>query len=152
MSGTLENVLQIVSATSDQAFDDLADLLKPEDHSREEMQETYEETLGYDPTTFFDRRDMKAIADRIKNDPNTPDEAVDYIRDQGENLVDEAFEQFDDTREVFLQAAVEQVIEDATGVEVDADLPDEYEDPDYEDESSDDEESDDYDDQEDSEY
>lgn len=128
MSGTLANVLQILSATSDQSFDDLTDLMKPEDYSREEMQETYEETLGYDPTTYFDRRDMKGIIDKIANDSNTPDEALDYIKDHEETLINDAFEQFDDGREVFLQAAVEQVIEEVTGVEIDTDLSDNYED------------------------
>lgn len=152
MNGTLENVLQIVSATSDQSFEDLADLMRPEDHSREEMQETYEETLGYDPTTYFDRRDMKDIVERIADDPNTPDEALGYIKDQGDDLIDDAFDQFDSSREVFLQAAVEQVIEEATGVEVNADLSDD----DFDDESEFDDESDgddydSYDDQDDEE-
>jgi len=138
MNGTLENVLQIVSATSDQSFEDLVDLMRPEDHSREEMQETYEETLGYDPTTYFDRRDMKDIVERIADDPNTPDEALGYIKDQGDDLIDDAFDQFDSSREVFLQAAVEQVIEEATGVEVNADLSDD----DFDDESEFDDESD----------
>lgn len=136
MSGTLENVLQIVSATSDQSFSDLVDLMKPEDFSREEMQETYEETLGYDPTTYFDRRDIETIVDKIVDDVNTPDEALGYIEDQKESIVDDAFEQFDSNREVFLQASVEQVIEEATGVEVNADITDD-------DESDEDEESDD---------
>ena len=145
MNGTLENVLQILSATSDQSFDDLADLMKPEDHSREEMQETYEETLGYDPTTYFDKRDMKNIINRLASDENTPDEALDYIKNQEETLLDEAFEQFDSGRGVFLQAAVEQVIEEATGVEIDADLPEDFDD--FDDDDSD--ESEDFDDQED---
>lgn len=150
MNGTLENVLQILSATSDQSFDDLVDLLKPDEYSREEMQETYEETLGYDPTTYYDRRDMQAYAERLANDLNTPNEAVDYIKDQGDALIDEAFDQFNDSREVFLQAAVEQVITDATGVEIDIDLSEDYEDL-MDDEDSDDneEDSEEYDDSDD---
>lgn len=151
MSGTLENVLQILSATSDQAFDELADLMKPENHSRVEMQETYEEALGYDPTTYFDRRDMKDIVSRIEDDPNTPDAALDYIKDQGDTLIDDAFEKFDSEREVFLQAAVEQVIEEDTGVEIDADLPEDFEDSDFDNDSDgdDSEDSGEYDESED---
>ena len=81
---------------------------------------------------------MKDIVERIADDPNTPDEALGYIKDQGDDLIDDAFDQFDSSREVFLQAAVEQVIEEATGVEVNADLSDD----DFDDESEFDDESD----------
>jgi hypothetical protein len=140
MARRLEELMDIVRATSDQDVDDFVDLMKPDSFSRAEMQQVYEETLGYDPTSYFDKKDIGNISDRIATYPDTPQEAVDYINDSKEELVDTAYDIFDDGRQEFLQAAVEQAIEEATGVAVDADVIEDEDDDDGRDSFDEDEE------------
>ena len=45
----LKEILQIATANSEDAFDDLADLMSPEKFTKEELSSNMEEALGYDP-------------------------------------------------------------------------------------------------------
>ena len=124
----LGEILQIVSANSEDAYDDLADIMRPENASREEMSTMLEAALGYDPISHYDKQTISGIVSDIEADENTPIEVVSYIENNRSDIIDRAYEVFEDGRDTgFLPAAVEEVIEEATGVEIDIEpsIPDE---------------------------
>ena len=122
MEGTLKRVLDIISSSTDEDVDAFLELLKPEDHSREEMQVVYEDTLGYDPTSYYDKEDIKRIATKLEEDDSVDEEIQSFISNSKEDLVDAAYKIFDESRPVFLQAAVEEAVEDATGTSIDVEV------------------------------
>ena len=129
MSERLKQVLDIVTSNSDEAIDDLLELMSPEDHTREEMGQTFEDTLGYDPTCYYDKKQLGQIADDIADDPATPSGVVDAINDGKEDLIESAYNIFADGRDsAFLAAAMEEAIEDSTGISIDIESDEEDDD------------------------
>jgi hypothetical protein len=149
MARRLEEMLAIVGANSDENLDDFVDLMRPEKFSRAEMQQIYEETIGHDPTSFFDKKEMGDMADQIASYPETPQEAVEVITNSKRELVESAYKIYDQNRPSYLRTSVEDALEEATGISVNQDdsVDEEEENEDDEDEDStesdDDEEYDD---------
>lgn len=50
-------------------YDNLMDLMKPDEFSKEIMESKYEETLGYNPLTYFDSESLKRVYDNISKLP-----------------------------------------------------------------------------------
>lgn len=120
-SERLKQILDIVKSNSEESIDDLLDLMQPEGKSRYEMGETFEETLGYNPISYYDEQQLRKIADEIADDPTTAPEVTEYIKDgdHKESLVSRAYEIFESERDTtFLPAAMEEAIEEETGISV----------------------------------
>lgn len=118
---TLQNLLDIVTANSEDVIDNFLDLMRPDDFTREEMGVIYEDTVGYDPISYYDKKDMRDYADQIAENPTTPQEVVDYIKESRDELVEEAYSLLDLSRENNIQACVESVINDKFGIDLDLD-------------------------------
>ena len=116
----LSEILQIVTANSEEAVDDLLEIMRPHEVTREEMGVMLENTIGYDATSYYDKKTINDILDDIEADPNTPTEVVSHIESNREDIVDQAYRVFEDGRDVaFLPASVEEVIESDTGINID---------------------------------
>ena len=138
----LKNILDIVSASGEESDDVLMDLLKPEKMTREEAQVAFDNALGYDPTTFFDRRDIEEHVESFIADDLTPANISSIVADDKATIVDMAFEKFDDARQEHLATAVSEAVYDATVWDLSDD----------EDSESDDDDEEEYDDMDDDEW
>lgn len=140
---SLKEVLDTIQANDDQSVEDLYDLMRPDQHSDAEMQAMYEDALGYDPTTFFEKREMVNIANRIMNSGDVvPEEAIVYVRENFDDVVESSYEAYLENKPIFQQAAVEQTISERVGVDIDLDVPDAWVEDDEPEESGDEDEED----------
>ena len=137
MADRLKQILDIAKANSEDAFDDIIDLMKPEGKNRYEMGETFEEVLGYDPITYYDKQHLEKIADGLAEDPETSIEVYNIMKDSAkrEAVIERAYEIFEEERDItFLPAALEEALEEETGVSVSINVEeeDDYDDDDGE--------------------
>lgn len=91
----LENILAIVTATGEESVDDLLTLLSPEKHEKEEIQQTFEEVIGYDPTSFYDKRGIEDAVDEASVRMDYAEEVRDEIVKNKETIASAAFTAFD---------------------------------------------------------
>ena len=112
MNSKLQEILDIVSASEDEADDILIALLRPEVLSREEAQEMFDVGIGYDPTTYFDKRDIERHVDGVVDEFHLPDEIIDDIIENKTTITDKAFEFFDESRQDYLKDNVIEAIND----------------------------------------
>lgn len=110
----LREIIDIVNATEENAFDDLAEMLKPEDFDRYSAGEVYESCLGYDPVSYFDK---KEIDDKVKalDTECMPEGVASIVVDESERIANFAYEVFDDRRSDFMDEAINQAVSDVTG-------------------------------------
>lgn len=137
MSNRLTEILDIVSASGEESDSLLADLLKPEDMTREQAQEVFEEAIGYDPTTYFDKKDIKQCVDDLIEDKSIPEEVSSSISKDKDEIVDVAFQIFDESREAHVSDAVSEAVHESLGFDLyssDNDEDEYEEDDDYDDE------------------
>lgn len=59
-----------MTETDNDVMDAISKLSSPENMSREEASELYEETLGYDPITYYDKFDLSCLLDLAENNAN----------------------------------------------------------------------------------
>ena len=139
----LNDILDIVSASGEESDEVLMDLLRPDRMTREEAQIAFDDALGYDPTTYFDKRD---IEDHVKSfivDAAIPENISTIVADDKTTIVDDAFEIFDANRETYLRDSVVEAVYQNTGYNS---SDDEYEDDEMSDDSESDDDDEDYDD------
>ena len=141
MNSKLNDLLAIVTANSEENVDDFLTLLSPDTTSREEIQQTFEDTLGYDPTSYFDKKDIREKVDDIL-DGDIPEHVQDYIASDKDAVVDEAFDKFDENRSDYLDEALNTVLMDNTDWSPDSDSDDDEEEDDEYDEDEEDEDDD----------
>ena len=128
----LEEIINTMKANTDEAFDDVLELLKPENVSKEQLQGTFENVLGYDPVTYHDKKEISAISDEIAADPSTSEEVSEYINSSKEELIDEALEVFETNRQDYLRDSVDTVLNEKFDIQPDDDEgDDDDEDSDY---------------------
>lgn len=128
----LNDLLNIVTANSEENIDDFLELLKPDNKSTEEMGSIYEETIGYDPITYFDKVSLNNMIDIIKDLPETPEAVVEALDDSRTEIIESAFNIFNENKiDTFLPAALEEAIEEITGVSIDIEFNVSDEDDDY---------------------
>ena len=111
-SARLKQILDIITTNSEESIEDFLIMSDPDSHSREELQETFEEVLGYDPITHYDRQGMSEIADEIAGDVETSEEVSEYIKESKDELLDEALENFEADKPDYYKKAVEDVLSD----------------------------------------
>lgn len=115
MATRMEDILAIVTANSDEAVDDFLVLTHPENSSKEEIQETFEEVLGYDPTSYFDYGTLRVMLENMKNSEDIPRDVIEVLESDEEEILKEAYEKFDADRNMYLQDALNFAIEERTG-------------------------------------
>ena len=128
----LNDMLNMLTSSGEESDALLADLLRPESMTREEAQETFDSCLGYDPTTYFDKRDIEKHVNNFIESDDTPDDVAVVVIEEKDNIVKDAFERFDESRDDYLVEAVNDAISEITGY--DADVADMLEDLDSDDE------------------
>lgn len=128
----LDEILTIVSATEESAYDDLAELLKPESLNRDNAGEIYEAMLGYDPTSYFDKKEIADKVHTFATDTDMPEDVASVVLEDEIRISNSAYEKFDDRRSDFMDEVVEEAITEATGWSStdtdDVDVDDEYDD------------------------
>ena len=142
--GRLEEILKIVNANSEESIDDVLTLLSPDAVSKEEIQETFEEVLGYDPTTYYDIKDIHDRIDKIM-DADIPEEVVDFLASDKQLVAQESFDVFEENKPKYFDESISQVILDKTGHDImeDTDLEDDDDDAIVEDDLDDEHDYDD---------
>lgn len=110
----LKEILDIVSANSEEDVDNLLEMMSPQDYTRSEMSEIMESGLGYDPISYYDKRRLGDLVDQMKEDNNLPDD-VDTLLEDREALIDASYNAFDENRDNYLKDSLDQVIEEKTG-------------------------------------
>lgn len=110
----LQQILDIVNATEESAFDDLTEMLKPGDLDRESAGEVYESCLGYDPTSYFDRREIKDKVQALTTS-DMPEGVASIVEDESERISDMAYDIYDERRSEFMDEAIDAAVSDITG-------------------------------------
>lgn len=110
----LNDILAIVSANSEESIDDFLTLLSPEVSSKEEIRQTFEDTIGYDPVSYFDKKEIK---EKINNllEEDIPDEVSDYLTSDTEEVVNDVYEVFDENKSQYLDEALNTTVYENTG-------------------------------------
>lgn len=111
----LNDILDMLTSSGEESDALLADLLKPESMTREEAQETFDSCLGYDPTTYFDKRDIEKHVDNFIESEDTPDDVATVVIEEKDNIVRDAFQRFDESRDDYLVEAAYDAISEITG-------------------------------------
>lgn len=111
----LEEILQIVTTNSEEAVDDFLTLLSPEKSTKEEIQSTFEDVVGYDPTSYFDKQDIGEILTAIAEDDETPEETSLYINDNKDEVVQEVYDVFEENKPGYFDDVINGVLEEKTG-------------------------------------
>lgn len=124
------DLLDIVTANSDDNVDDYLELLQPDQSNRYEMGAKFESTIGYDPITYYDRRELERMVDALieskvsKNDTEknpVPEWLKEALKDEKNriDLINKAMDIYDSCRDdLFLPNALMNAIELTYNVEV----------------------------------
>lgn len=131
MAKTLNELLKIINATDPDSGEEFLKLLEPQKYDRIEMGSIMEATLGNDLTCYYDKKDIADYLEFITNyEPSKDDsdsddgdnidlsEVKDFIRDNKEDIIEESYKLFMETHPVYIHAAVENYLEEMTGVDV----------------------------------
>jgi len=94
----IKEILDMLSADDD--FDDaLTELLKPETLRREESQEMFETFLGYDPITYYDRKDIEFYIDEVIGNKAVPENVSKLVEEHRNELIEKAFDKLEEVRD-----------------------------------------------------
>lgn len=124
----LKEILDIVTANSEEDIDSLLDMMSPQNFERSEMSEVFESNIGYDPISYYDKKRLVEMVEELEVSPDISEDVSELIKDSRESIVDEAYEVFDDNRDEYLKKSLDHVVEDKYGYEPDTDLDDEDDD------------------------
>ena len=120
----LKDILDIVTSTGEEADSLLVDLLSPDRMTREEAQETFEMCIGYDPISYYDKKDILMHIDSIIDAEETPEDVAQTIGEDKREIADMAYEYFDLARQEILAGCVENAIEEKTGYDPSSNMDD----------------------------
>ena len=133
MANRLNEIIAIVNANSEEDVSDLLTLMSPDNTPKEEIQETFEEVIGYDPLSYFDKKELGEKLDSMIENHETPEDVEEDLADQKDEIVDAAYEIFDDSKSDYLDEALNEAIEEKVGYVADPDNDDDSND-DFDDE------------------
>jgi len=120
MSSRLEEMVKLVTADSEESVDDVLALLSPEKHDKEEMQQTFEEVIGYDPINYYDKEGIKLAVDEASERVELSEEVRLQIAKDKEQLADAAFESFDSAKPSAYRHHVDRILEEEGLLESDS--------------------------------
>lgn len=133
MANRLNEIIAIVNANSEEDVSDLLTLMSPDNTPKEEIQETFEEVIGYDPLSYFDKKELGEKLNSMIEDRETPEDVAEDLVNQKDEIVDAAYEIFDDSKSDYLDEALNEAIEEKVGYVADPDNDDDSND-DFDDE------------------
>lgn len=121
MSTRLEELCKMVSADSEDAIDDILDLLKPADMTREEMSVNFEQAVGYDPISYHDKKELSGSVEALRDTDILTPEQEDYLKEKSMVVVDEAYDRFNTSyRPTALNDALTETLADLAGIDYSA--------------------------------
>lgn len=91
----LQEILNTITATGEESVDDLLPLLSPEKHEKSEIQQTFEEVIGYDPVDYYDKKGIREAVDDAAVRVDYPEDVRNEIVKNKETIADAAFIAFD---------------------------------------------------------
>lgn len=103
----LKEILQIATANSEDAFDDLADLMSPEKFTKEELSSNMEEALGYDPISYHDKKFMEEYFDKLLDNPDISSADKLSMKEDKERILSDAYEIYQVDSEEAMESAVD---------------------------------------------
>ena len=103
----LKEILQIATANSEDAFDDLADLMSPEKFTKEELSSNMEEALGYDPISYHDKKFMEEYFDKLLDNPDISSADKLSMKEDKERILSDAYEMYQVDSEEAMESAVD---------------------------------------------
>lgn len=103
----LDELLQIASANSEEAFNDLADLMSPEKFTKEELSSNMEEALGYDPISYHDKKFMEEYFDKLLDNPDISSADKLSLKDDKEKILSDAYTMYQVDSEGTMMSAVD---------------------------------------------
>jgi hypothetical protein len=111
--GTLLNYIEATaSASSEEDVNKLLQLMSPT-NDREEMGTMYEESLGYNPITHFDKEDIRGMLNNCTH--TAPASVVNAIKEKEEYLISETLSVYNKDHSVRLAKSLCSVLHDTTG-------------------------------------
>lgn len=121
MSTRLRELCDMLSADSEDAFDDVISLLKPEVMSRNEMSVNFENVVGYDPISYHDKKELTSSVEALRDTDMLTPEQEEYLTDKGNVVVDDAYDRFNSKyRSNALNDALTETLADTVGVDYSA--------------------------------
>lgn len=118
MSARLDEICKIVSANTDDAIDDLIDLMKPESMSREEMRSNFESVVGYDPISYHDKKEISDSVHALRDIVVLSEKQEDVLAENHEEIVNDAYDRFNDKyRSDALNDALTETLADWAGID-----------------------------------
>lgn len=121
MSTRLGELCNMLSADSEDAFDDVMTLLKPDNMSRDEMSANFEHTVGYDPISYHDKKELTSSVEALRDTDMLTPEQEEYLADKGNVVVDDAYDRFNSKyRSNALNDALTETLADTVGVDYSA--------------------------------
>lgn len=114
MSKLLDYIVRCNNATYDDAVDDILKMADPGNYeSRDEMEDHFEECLGYNPLTYFDRKFIEQQFDEVI--VNAPYSVRDQLRSKHDEIIERTLECIDDVNDTILRKVFIDVIKDTIG-------------------------------------
>lgn len=131
----LQDILNIITATGEESVDDLLPLLSPEKHEKEEIQQTFQEVIGYDPVNYYDQKGIQEAVDEAAVRVDYAEEVRSEIVKNKEAIAEAAFESYDNGKPGAFRHHVTNILreEGILDPEEDEDLIDDAEDAEEED-------------------
>ncbi len=118
MSARLDEICKIVLANTDDAIDDLIDLMKPESMSREEMRSNFESVVGYDPISYHDKKEISDSVHALRDTDVLSEKQEDVLTENHEEIVNDAYDRFSDKyRSDALNDALTETLADWAGID-----------------------------------
>ena len=114
MSKLLDYMVRCSNATYDDAVDDLLRMADPTNYdSQDEMEDHFEECLGYNPLTYFDKKFIEEQFDEVI--ASAPYSVRDQLRTKHDEIIDRTLECIDDVNDTVIRKVFIDVIKDTTG-------------------------------------
>ena len=98
MSSILEKLLAVATCNSEEDQEKLEQLLDPT--TRTEMGPVYEEAIGYNPITYFDRRDTEKYFNSMIED--APQSIKEVLEEKKEEIIESVLEHKENLNEEYL--------------------------------------------------
>lgn len=130
----LKEIVAIVTASGEESVDDLLTLLSPEKHEKAEVQQTFEEVVGYDPTNYYDKKGIEDAVDEASVRMDYPEEVRDEIIKNKEAIAGAAFTAFDNGKPGAFRHHVTNVLQEEGILDPEEEDEDSMEDDDVEEE------------------
>lgn len=114
MAKLLDFMVRCTNATSDDLIDDLTRMADPDTFdSRDEMESHFEDCLGYNPMSYFDKKMINEQFDDILND--APYSVQNQLRLKRDEIIERTLECDSDVSETVLRKVFISVIRDTVG-------------------------------------